>query len=80
MSIRDKPDQSVADQTMYSCGSVAPKTFKRRPRVDASGCTLCSSNRPHQLWEASEGGAHLVAELAALAADAGIQPAGPWGR
>lgn len=69
LAMGEKPDPAHTDQTMYSCGSVAPKTFKRpgRGRSDA-GCMNCTDDQPHQLWEASEGMVHLLAELAALAA------------
>jgi len=71
VQLDDKPDPAVTDQTMYSCGSIAPKTFKRRVRD--SGCMNCSTDHPHQLWEASEGMVHLHVDLAVLTAQ---QPTG----
>lgn len=65
-SFEDKPDPEFMDQTMYSCGSVAPKTFKRRQRVKDSGCMNCATEQPKQLWESSEGMVHLLADLAIL--------------
>eukprot|EP00406_Dinophysis_acuminata_P017644 CAMPEP_0179335768 /NCGR_PEP_ID=MMETSP0797-20121207/66672_1 /TAXON_ID=47934 /ORGANISM="Dinophysis acuminata, Strain DAEP01" /LENGTH=664 /DNA_ID=CAMNT_0021049183 /DNA_START=1 /DNA_END=1995 /DNA_ORIENTATION=- len=72
-SITDVSDPEHTDQTMYSCGSIAPKTFKRREKKKlassaAGGCMNCAVDLPHQLWEASEGMVHLLAELAALVA------------
>jgi len=62
----DKAD--FTNQTMYSCGSGAPKTFKKkqRDRVDLGGCMNCSSksSEPQQFWEISDGMVHLLAELA----------------
>jgi len=70
MSLGDKTDAAVTNQIMFSCGSVAPKTFKRRDRgKDTTGCMSgCTSNKPHQLWEGSEGMVHLLTELATVAA------------
>jgi len=62
MSQSDQSNPAFTDQTMYSCGSAAPKTFKRRS--SAAGCMNCVARQPHQLWEVSEGMVHLVAELA----------------
>jgi len=68
MTLEDHVDPAFANQTMYSCGSSAPKTFRRRPRQNMGGCMNCSSEQPRQLWEASEGMIYLLAELAALCA------------
>jgi len=65
-SFEDRPDPEYTDQTMYSCGSVAPKTFKRRARGGGGGCMNCSDQQPRQLWEASEGMVQLLTELALL--------------
>jgi hypothetical protein len=79
-SLEDTPDPAFMNQTMYSCGSVAPKTFKRRDRPPVklmiappvagkdSGCMNCNVDTPHQMWEASEGMVHLLTELAELVA------------
>jgi len=69
MSQTDQSNPAFTDQTMYSCGSAAPKTFKRRS--SAAGCMNCPVRQPHQLWEVSEGMVHLVAELALSVAKGG---------
>merc|ERR1719217_985970 len=48
---------------------MAPKTFKRRQerRIEAGGCMNCTDGQEHQLWEASEGMVHLLAEFTKLA-------------
>jgi len=74
-SLEDKVDPAFANQTMYSCGSAAPKTFKRRSRVKDSGCMNCSNDQPKQLWEASEGMIYLLVELASLLAKDPSPPA-----
>jgi len=68
----DVVDVAFTDQTMYSCGSLAPKTMKKRNRGSGGGCMNCTVGSPHQPWEASEGMAHLLVELARLAARGGI--------
>jgi len=77
LALGEQPDASVTDQTMYSCGSTAPKTFRRRRVAATGGCGNCDPGRPHQLWEASEGMVHLLAELAALAAADTTRGRGP---
>jgi len=74
-SLEAEPSPMFTDQTMMSCGSMAPKTFKRDRRAkaserlkDAGGCMNCSVTQPHQLWEASEGMVHLLTDLAELVA------------
>eukprot|EP00927_Polykrikos_kofoidii_P042285 TRINITY_DN3615_c0_g1_i1.p1 TRINITY_DN3615_c0_g1~~TRINITY_DN3615_c0_g1_i1.p1 ORF type:complete len:827 (-),score=154.80 TRINITY_DN3615_c0_g1_i1:44-2455(-) len=56
-------DLAHTNKVMYSCGSLAPKTLKRRQRVKDSGCMNCTTDAPHQLWESAEGMAHLLSEL-----------------
>jgi hypothetical protein len=68
--IDERPENPInTDQMMFSCGSMAPKTFKRRQerRIEAGGCMNCTDGQDHQLWEASEGMVHLLAELTKLA-------------
>ncbi|KAF0313434.1 hypothetical protein FJT64_016037 [Amphibalanus amphitrite] len=56
---RDNDEQLHTNQTMYSCGSLAPK-------MAAGGCSACHRfRRPVELWEAADGSARLLAELAA---------------
>lgn len=61
-------DPSVTNKTMYSCGSLAPKTLRRKKLLAQGGCMNCSEDLDHQPWEASEGMIHLVVELASLLA------------
>jgi len=67
-SLEDTPDPQFVNQTMFSCGSVAPKTFKRKQRVKDSGCMNCNNETARQPWESSEGMVYLMGELASLAA------------
>jgi len=65
-------DVAHTNQPMYSCGSLAPKTLKRdkerrRAAAQAGGCMNCAEKRAHQPWEASEGHAHLLTDMAKLA-------------
>jgi len=55
------PDPRVTDKTMYSCGSLAPKTLKEFK--DKGGCMNCTVHREEQPWETTEGAVHLMAEL-----------------
>ena len=59
---RAKANDAAAhtDQTMYSCGSLAPR-MKR-----GGGCTDHTFQKPSQPWEKGEGCVHLVRELSAL--------------
>jgi hypothetical protein len=66
-NLGDVPDPAHTNQTMYSCGSLAPKSMKKKVRKDA-GCMNCDEAKPQQYWEASEGMVHLLAELAVLEA------------
>eukprot|EP00929_Paragymnodinium_shiwhaense_P063561 TRINITY_DN31755_c0_g1_i1.p1 TRINITY_DN31755_c0_g1~~TRINITY_DN31755_c0_g1_i1.p1 ORF type:complete len:732 (-),score=150.97 TRINITY_DN31755_c0_g1_i1:197-2392(-) len=66
--LRQGVDTRNTNQAMYSCGSMAPKTFKRKLRLRDAGCMNCNIDTPSQPWEASEGMAHLLVELASLTA------------
>jgi len=51
------------NQTMYSCGSLAPKTHKKK-HGPSGGCMNCNVDRPQQPWEACEGAIRLLTEIA----------------
>lgn len=57
---KDNDADAHTDQTMYSCGSLAPR-MKR-----GGGCTDHTFQKPSQPWEKGEGCVHLVRELSAL--------------
>lgn len=57
---RDNDAATHTDQTMYSCGSLAPR-MKR-----GGGCLDHTFQKPSQPWEKGEGCVHLVRELSAL--------------
>jgi HEAT repeat protein len=54
---RDNNLDLHTDQTMYSCGSLAPRMRK------SGGCMDHGFQKPSQPWEKSEGCIHLVGEL-----------------
>ena len=49
----------IENQTMYSCGSLAPKMKK-----SSGGCGDCTFRKPSEPWEAADGCLYLAAELA----------------
>merc|ERR1712194_519194 len=57
------------NQTMYSCGSVAPRNFKKFD--DGGGCMRCTVHGASQPWEKAEGAFHCLIDLnASCVADA----------
>lgn len=63
---RDNNIAAHTDQTMFSCGSLAPK-LKR-----SGGCMDDCFTRPKEPWEATDGGVYLLRELAAVDAEAAV--------
>jgi hypothetical protein len=63
-AIKQAHDNDVdahSDQTMYSCGSLAPKMRSRRQRV---GCMDCTFSREPEPWEYTDGALYLWRFLA----------------
>ena len=56
---RDNDVELHSNQTMYSCGSLAPK-------MGRGGCSNSHFKRPSQPWEITDGCIYLVAELSKL--------------
>ncbi|CAB3990045.1 Leishmanolysin-like peptidase, partial [Paramuricea clavata] len=56
---RDNDIELHSNQTMYSCGSLAPK-------MGRGGCSNSHFKRPSQPWEITDGCIYLVAELSKL--------------
>lgn len=54
---RDDSDEAHTDQTMFSCGSLAPKLAR------GGGCMDHGFKRPKQPWEVSDGAVYFVREL-----------------
>lgn len=69
---KQSSDTAHTNQVMYSCGSLAPKTIKRRIIGSGGGCMNCNVEGGHQPWEASEGMAHLLIDLVELSAKGAI--------
>lgn len=65
-----EPEGRFVDQVMYSCGSSAPRNFKKpiffKTFDDNGGCMNCLDAREHQPWETAEGGIHCLVEMAKL--------------
>ena len=55
--VRDNDPEVHSNQTMYSCGSLAPKMGR------GGGCMDHGFQRASQPWEKAEGAVHLVGEL-----------------
>jgi len=60
--IRDNDISLHENQTMYSCGSLAPKMN----RGGSGGCTDAKFRKKSEPWELADGCVHTVAELAKL--------------
>ena len=54
--MRDNDPDIHTDQTMYSCGSLAPKMSK-------GGCTDCRFRKDPEPWETADGSVLLLCEL-----------------
>ncbi|XP_067941524.1 uncharacterized protein [Watersipora subatra] len=63
---RDNDPAIHSDNTMYSCGSLAPK-MGRGGVKDKGGCMNSTFRRPAEPWEQAEGCVHLLAELSGVA-------------
>ena len=57
--LRDNDPRLHENQTMYSCGSLAPKM----KRSAGGGCTDAKFRKPSEPWEAADGCLYLMAEL-----------------
>lgn len=57
--LRDNDVELHTNQTMYSCGSLAPKMGRGR----LGGCLDRTFRRPSQPWEVTDGCVYLLAEL-----------------
>ena len=57
-SLRDNDPRLHENQTMYSCGSLAPKMKK-----SSGGCGDCTFRKPSEPWEAADGCLYLACEL-----------------
>ncbi|XP_041353501.1 uncharacterized protein LOC121371570 [Gigantopelta aegis] len=62
--LRDNDDALHTNQTMYSCGSLAPKMGRGR----GGGCMDHQFRKPPEPWELADGCIHLVAELSPIRA------------
>ena len=62
--IRDNDPELHTDQTMYSCGSLAPKMG--RGSASKGGCSDCKFQKESEPWEAADGAVLLVCELTNL--------------
>ena len=60
--LRDNDPRLHENQTMYSCGSLAPKMKKS----SGGGCGDCTFRKPSEPWEAADGCLYLAAELASV--------------
>ncbi|KAF4727857.1 hypothetical protein FOZ62_027359 [Perkinsus olseni] len=68
------PPDEVSNQTMYSCGSLAPKTHlgHLKKKSPGGGCMNCSSgdeDRYAVAWERSDGAVDLLASACLLRSD-----------
>ncbi|CAD7961749.1 unnamed protein product [Amoebophrya sp. A120] len=57
-------DPRFDDATMYSCGSVAPRNFKKFR--DKGGCMNCTVHGVLQPWEQAEGAFHCLIDIAKI--------------
>ncbi|XP_078593864.1 uncharacterized protein LOC144871827 [Branchiostoma floridae x Branchiostoma japonicum] len=62
--LRDNDMDLHTNQTMYSCGSLAPKMGRGR----TGGCMDHQFRKPAEPWELTEGCVHLLAELSQIPA------------
>ncbi|XP_078673655.1 uncharacterized protein LOC144912352 [Branchiostoma floridae x Branchiostoma belcheri] len=62
--LRDNDMDLHTNQTMYSCGSLAPKMGRGR----SGGCMDHQFRKPAEPWELTEGCVHLLAELSQIPA------------
>ncbi|CAH1263660.1 Hypp2742 [Branchiostoma lanceolatum] len=62
--LRDNDMDLHTNQTMYSCGSLAPKMGRGR----GGGCMDHQFRKPAEPWELTEGCVHLLAELSQIPA------------
>lgn len=60
--LRDNDPRLHENQTMYSCGSLAPK-MKR-----SGGCSDCKFKKPSEPWEAADGCLYLICEMSSIPA------------
>ncbi|CAD7971868.1 unnamed protein product [Amoebophrya sp. A25] len=60
----EEKDPRFDDATMYSCGSVAPRNFKKFK--DKGGCMNCTVHGLLQPWEQAEGALHTLVNVALL--------------
>ena len=58
--IRDNDPDLHTDQTMYSCGSLAPKMKGSR---SSGGCSDCKFQKESEPWESADGSVLLLCEL-----------------
>ena len=63
----DDNDAAHTDQTMFSCGSLAPKLAR------GGGCMDHGFKRPKEMWEESDGAVYFVRELSAIDAQASLE-------
>ena len=61
--MRDNDPMLHENQTMYSCGSLAPK-MKR----GGGGCTDCKFRKPSEPWENADGSLYLICEMSSIQA------------
>lgn len=69
--LRDNDVDLHTNQTMYSCGSLAPKMGRGRDAFPTDnnssgsrgGCSDCRFQRPSEPWERSDGCVYLISEL-----------------
>ena len=59
--LRDNDPELHENQTMYSCGSLAPKMQRT-----GGGCGDCKFKKPSEPWEAADGCVYLANELAEI--------------
>jgi hypothetical protein len=60
--LRDNDPELHENQTMFSCGSLAPKMG----RGGGGGCGDCKFRKPSEPWEAADGYLYLASELASV--------------
>lgn len=60
-------DPNHTDQTMFSCGSLAPKLAR------GGGCMDHGFKRPQEPWEVSDGAVYLLRELSAIVPDKALE-------
>ena len=61
--LRDNDPDLHENQTMYSCGSLAPKMGRSSA---SAGCGDCKFKKPSEPWEAADGCLFLMSELSTL--------------